>query len=237
MSPRLDIRGLSVFYGGAAVVHQIDLVVHEGEMVTLLGANGAGKTSTLRAISRQGAAATGTIHFEGRDTAALSAAQVARAGIAHVPEGRGTFGELSVSDNLRVGAITRKDKRAVQHDMQKYFERFPKLGERASQPAGTLSGGEQQMLAIARALMARPRLLLLDEPSFGVAPRVTQEIYDMLGELRQEGLTALVVEQNADLALRVADRAYVLDCGRVTVSGAACALRLDDTIRQSYIGH
>jgi branched-chain amino acid transport system ATP-binding protein len=236
MTARLEVRELHVSYGGTSVVHGIDLTIDEGEVVALLGANGAGKTSTLRAISRHGVVSRGTIRLDGIDIERLGDAAAARAGIGHVPEGRGTFNELSVKDNLRVGAIARKDTAAVKRDIAKFFDVFPKLSARADQPAGTLSGGEQQMLAICRALMGRPRLLLLDEPSFGVAPRVTQEIYGLLAGLRKEGLTALVVEQSAELVLRLAQRAYVLECGAVAASGPSNTLLQDDTIRRSYLG-
>ena len=235
--PRLELRALNVRYGATGVVHGLDLSVQPGEIVALLGANGAGKTSTLRAISRQGVRSTGSIVFDGVDISHLGAAAAARAGIAHVPEGRGTFGELTVAENLRVGALSRRDRQAVQRDMADLLELFPRLAERAAQPAGTLSGGEQQMLAIARALMSRPALLLLDEPSFGIAPRITQEIYQFLHRLRRDGTTALVVEQNAELALGLADRAYVLECGRVAAEGPPAALRQDEGIRRSYLGH
>lgn len=238
MTHRLDIRELAIAYGRTAVVHGIDLHVDAGEMVALLGANGAGKTSILRAISQQQVSAKGTLKFEGSNLLRLQAPSIAALGIAHVPEGRGTFGDLSVLDNLRVGAIRRRDKDGIEQDIAKMQKLFPKLASRARQSAGTLSGGEQQMLAIARALMMRPKVLLLDEPSFGIAPRVTHEIYELLRELRaSEQLTALIVEQNANVALGLVDRAYVLESGRITAHGTADELRSDDTIRQSYLGH
>ena len=238
MTHRLELLGLVVAYGGTRVVHGIDLHVDEGEMVALLGANGAGKTSTLRAISHQQVDTMGSICFEGTELRGMLASAVARLGIAHVPEGRGTFGDLTVLDNLRIGAIQRRDKAGIEQDIRKMQELFPKLASRATQAAGTLSGGEQQMLAIARALMMRPKMLLLDEPSFGIAPRVTQEIYALLGELRKtEGLTALIVEQNAELALSLVDRAYVLESGRVATQGTPAELRGNEMMRQSYLGH
>jgi len=219
-------------------VHGIDLHVDEGEMVALLGANGAGKTSTLRAISNQQVDTVGSIRFEGMELRDLAAPAIARLGIAHVPEGRGTFDDLSVLENLRIGAMSRRDTEGVERDVRKMQEHFPKLASRATQSAGTLSGGEQQMLAIARALMMRPKMLLLDEPSFGIAPKVTQEIYALLGELRKsDGLTALIVEQNAELALSLVDRAYVLESGRVAAQGTSAELRGNDLMRQSYLGH
>lgn len=238
MTHRLELRSLIVAYGRTRVVHGVDLHVDEGEMVALLGANGAGKTSTLRAISNQQVDTVGSVRFEGIELCGMAASSVARLGIAHVPEGRGTFGDLTVLENLRVGAIQRRDKAGIEQDIRRMQQLFPKLASRAAQAAGTLSGGEQQMLAIARALMMRPKMLLLDEPSFGIAPRVTQEIYALLGELRRtEGLTALIVEQNAELALSLVDRAYVLESGRVTVQGTPAELRRNELMRQSYLGH
>jgi branched-chain amino acid transport system ATP-binding protein len=238
MTLRLELQGVTVAYARTPVVHGLDLRVNPGEIVALLGANGAGKTSTLRAISQQRVTTTGSIRFEGRELRGMTTAAIAALGVAHVPEGRGTFGDLSVTDNLRVGAILRRDQKAIQQDLQRMQTLFPKLASRASQPAGTLSGGEQQMLAIARALMMRPRLLLLDEPSFGIAPRVTQEIYALLATLaRTEGLTALIVEQNAELALALAHRAYVLESGRMRVEGTSSELRDNPVMRQSYLGH
>lgn len=238
MTHRLDIRNLVVAYGRTTVVHGIDLHVDAGEMVALLGANGAGKTSILRAISHQQVTAKGMLRFEGEDIIDFPAPSIAGLGIAHVPEGRGTFADLSVLENLRVGAIRRRDKDGIEQDIARMQTLFPKLASRAKQTAGTLSGGEQQMLAIARALMMRPKMLLLDEPSFGIAPRVTQEIYELLRELRErEHLTALIVEQNANIALDLVDRAYVLESGRITAQGTSEKLREDDTVRQSYLGH
>ena len=238
MTQRLEIRNLAVAYGRTAVVHGIDLHVQAGEMVALLGANGAGKTSILRAISHQQVTAKGTLRFEGQDIIDMAAPAIASLGIAHVPEGRGTFGDLTVLENLRVGAIHRRDKDGIEQDIARMQTLFPKLPSRAKQAAGTLSGGEQQMLAIARALMMRPKMLLLDEPSFGIAPRVTQEIYELLHQLREtEHLTALIVEQNAQVALNLVNRAYVLESGRVTAQGTAAELREDDAVRRSYLGH
>jgi len=238
VTQRLEIRNLAVAYGRTAVVHGIDLHVQAGEMVALLGANGAGKTSILRAISHQQVTAKGTLRFEGQDIIDMAAPAIASLGIAHVPEGRGTFGDLTVLENLRVGAIHRRDKDGIEQDIARMQTLFPKLASRAKQAAGTLSGGEQQMLAIARALMMRPKMLLLDEPSFGIAPRVTQEIYELLHQLREtEHLTALIVEQNAQVALNLVNRAYVLESGRVTAQGTAAELREDDAVRRSYLGH
>jgi branched-chain amino acid transport system ATP-binding protein len=227
VTQRLEIRNLAVAYGRTAVVHGIDLHVQAGEMVALLGANGAGKTSILRAISHQQVTATGTLRFEGQDIIGMAAPAIASLGIAHVPEGRGTFGDLTVLENLRVGAIHRRDKDGIEQDIARMQTLFPKLSSRAKQAAGTLSGGEQQMLAIARALMMRPKML-----------RVTQEIYELLHQLREtEHLTALIVEQNAQVALNLVNRAYVLESGRITAQGTAAELREDDAVRRSYLGH
>jgi branched-chain amino acid transport system ATP-binding protein len=232
----LELHDVEARYGAVKALHGVSLEVAEGEIVAVLGANGAGKTTTLRAISgtvRRG----GEIVFGGRRLGRRTGAdEAARLGIAHVPEGRGTFSELTVWENLRLGAYTRRD--TVPHDYDRVLRLFPRLAERRGQQAGTLSGGEQQMLALARALMARPRLLLLDEPSLGLAPIVVRGIFDVLRKLNEdEGLTVLVVEQNARLALRSAHRAYVLETGRVAVAGSAAELRADDTVRKSYLGY
>jgi branched-chain amino acid transport system ATP-binding protein len=237
MTHMLHLGDLTIAYGRTTVVHGISLHVDKGEMVALLGANGAGKTTTLRAISNQGVKRQGRIAFDRIDLLALSAPDIARLGIAHVPEGRGTFSDLTVLDNLRIGAIGRKDKAGIEQDIAAMHALFPKLAARTNQVAGALSGGEQQMLAIARALMMRPKLLLLDEPSFGIAPKVTHEIYELLGELRRkDGLTALIVEQNAELALSLVDRAYVLESGAITLEGSSEQLRSNESIRHSYLG-
>jgi branched-chain amino acid transport system ATP-binding protein len=232
--PLLELLDVEARYGAVKALHGVSLRVGEGELVAVLGANGAGKTTTLRAIS-------GTVRREG---AVLFAGQklrrraesTARAGIAHVPEGRGTFMELSVWDNLRLGAYTRRG--GLKEDASRVFEFFPRLEERRDQQAGTLSGGEQQMLALGRAMMARPRLLLLDEPSLGLAPLVVREIFGALGRMRDhEGIAVLVVEQNARLALRAAQRAYVLEVGRVVVEGASDVLQQNESVRKSYLGY
>jgi branched-chain amino acid transport system ATP-binding protein len=232
----LELHDVEARYGPVKALHGVSLEVAEGELVAVLGANGAGKTTTLRAISgtvRRG----GEVVFGGKRLGRrVGADEVARLGIAHVPEGRGTFSELTVWENLRLGAYTRRD--TVPHDYDRVLRLFPRLAERRGQQAGTLSGGEQQMLALARALMARPRLLLLDEPSLGLAPLVVRGIFDVLRKLNEEeGLTALVVEQNARLALRSAHRAYVLETGRVAVAGSAAELRADESVRRSYLGY
>jgi branched-chain amino acid transport system ATP-binding protein len=215
----------------------VSLTLNDAEVVSVLGANGAGKTTTLRAVS--GTVRTkGKIVFAGRGVARRAPEAIARLGIAHVPEGRGTFTELSVRENLRLGAYVRHDREQIRRDYERVLDRFPVLARRADQRAGTLSGGEQQMLAVARALMQRPRLLLLDEPSLGLAPTVVAEIFRLVRELNEgEGLTVLVVEQNANLALEVSQRAYVLEAGRVAVEGSSEDLRRHESVRKSYLGY
>jgi branched-chain amino acid transport system ATP-binding protein len=233
--PLLDVRDLTVRYGGICALEGVDLKVEAGEVVALLGANGAGKTTLLRAISRIVDPAEGSIHFDGTDLSRVKAAKAVALGIGHSPEGRRVLARQSVRDNLLLGAWTRRDKE-VEADVEKAFARFPRLKERADQPAGSLSGGEQQMLAIARALMSRPRLLLLDEPSLGLAPKLVREIFAIIAELHETGVTILLVEQNATLALQQADRGYVLDAGRMTLSGPAAELIADERVRQAYLG-
>jgi branched-chain amino acid transport system ATP-binding protein len=212
----------------------IDIEVNEGEMVVILGANGAGKTTTMRAVSGT-VARSGSIIFDGQEIVDENAESIVRMGIAHVPQGRGTFADLTVEENLRIGAYIRKD--SVESDIERWYETFARLGERKSQKAGSLSGGEQQMLAIARALMSRPRLLLCDEPSLGLAPLVTQELFGVLKTLNhEEGLSVLLVEQNANLALKVAHRVYLLETGQVVASGSAESIAGDERIRKAYLG-
>ena len=233
--PLLEVTGLHAGYGPIEVLHGLDFAIEEGGVTTLLGANGAGKTTTLRAISGM-IGTSGEIRFDGRPIGNRRPEAVAKLGIAHVPQGRGTFTELSVEDNLRVGAIARRDN-GVEADLARWFEVFPRLGERRQQEAGSMSGGEQQMLALARAMMSRPRLLLLDEPSLGLAPLVTRDLFARLGELnREEGLTVLVVEQNANLALEVGHWGYVLETGRIVVQGPATQLHDDESVRRAYLG-
>jgi len=232
----LDIRDLSVNYGGIQALQHLDLTIHVGEIVTLIGANGAGKSTTLRAISRIVNPRHGTIHYDERDITRCRADEVVRLGIAHVPEGRRVLARQSVLDNLEMGAYIRPDHAAVRTDIERQFALFPRLAERRSQLAGTLSGGEQQMLAIARALISRPKLLLLDEPSLGLAPIIVQGIFAVIRDLHANGVTILLVEQNANLALQTADRGYVLDAGSVTISGPARTLINDDRVRQAYLG-
>ena len=235
MSALLELKDVQARYGPVQALHGISLEVPEGSVVAVLGANGAGKTTTLRAISGT-VRWTGAISFEGRPLGSGPEA-VARAGIAHVPEGRGTFTELTVTENLRLGAYVRRE-RDLRDDIARVSEWFPWIPDRADQPAGTLSGGEQQMLALARALMARPRLLMLDEPSLGLAPMIVREIFRIVRELnQQEGLTVLVVEQDARIALQTASSAYVLEVGRVAVSGSSTELTENESVRRSYLGY
>jgi branched-chain amino acid transport system ATP-binding protein len=230
----LELDGVEARYGPVKALHGVTLEVGEGEFVAVLGANGAGKTTTLRAISGT-VRRSGDVSFNGAKLPRRPDA-TARAGIAHVPEGRGTFSELSVWDNLRLGAYTQRG--SVKDDAQRVFDYFPRLEERKGQQAGTLSGGEQQMLALGRAIMARPRLVLLDEPSLGLAPLLVTDIFERLARLKtEEGMAVLVVEQNASLALAHASRAYVLEVGRVVVTGSSEELRADESVRRSYLGY
>ena len=233
----LELTGVTAEYGPIKALHGVSLTVEPGEIVALLGANGAGKTTTLRAISGTVNRA-GKITFDGRSLDGVQAQDTARRGIGHVPEGRGTMVRLSVWDNLRMGAYTRKDRARVKDDFDLMFSRFPILKERRSQVAGTLSGGEQQQLAIARALMARPKLLLLDEPSLGLAPLVVRAIFEIVRTINtDDGVAVLLVEQNANLALDIAHRAYLLETGRVAAQGDAAQLASDEAIRRSYLGY
>jgi branched-chain amino acid transport system ATP-binding protein len=229
--PLLELKNVEASYGPIRALHGVSLTVDDGQVVAVLGANGAGKSTTLRAISGL-VRRRGSIAFAGKSVVRARPESVARAGIAHVPEGRGLFDELSVQENLRMGAYTRKG------EIDRVYSYFPWLRERGSQQAGTLSGGEQQMLALARALVSRPRLLMLDEPSLGLAPIVVEELFRIVAELnKQEQLTVLVVEQNAEVALSIADRAYVLETGRVAVEGTADELRRHEGVRKSYLGY
>jgi branched-chain amino acid transport system ATP-binding protein len=230
----LTVEGLRAGYGPLEILQGIDLAVDKGEIVVILGANGAGKTTTMRALSgmipRQG-----SVSFLDQDISNSSAESIVKLGMAHVPQGRGTFSDLSVEDNMKAGAYIRRDE--VDSDLERWYSVFPRLKERRSQKAGSLSGGEQQMLAIARALMSRPQLLLCDEPSLGLAPLVTQELFGVIERLnKEEGLSVLLVEQNANLALKVASRVYLLETGRVVASGSAADLAADDSIRKAYLG-
>jgi branched-chain amino acid transport system ATP-binding protein len=231
----LEVTGLRAGYGAVRVLTGLDFTVDEGEVVVILGANGAGKTTTLRAVCGM-IDAEGQVVFEGRNVVGRRSDQIAQAGIGHVPQGRGTIVDLTVDDNLRVGAYRRRD-HDIAADIEHWYEVFPRLGERRSQQAGSMSGGEQQMLAIARAMMARPKLVLLDEPSLGLAPLITQELFRKLGEVnREQGVSMLIVEQNASLALGIARRGYVLETGRIVVSGSADELANNDDVRRAYLG-
>jgi len=236
VSPLLEVEGLHASYGQLEVLEGIDFAVDSDRTVVILGPNGAGKTTTLRALSGM-VKTSGRIAFDGRSLSGMRTAEIARHGVAHVPEGRGTFPELTVRENLRLGAYVRHDGAAVKEDLKRCYGWFPRLEERQSQQAASLSGGELQMLAIARALMLRPRLLMLDEPSLGLAPIVTRELYRVLGEVCDEqGMTVLLVEQNAGLALDFADHAYVLESGRIALSGSAQEIKDNDEVRRAYLG-
>ena len=230
----LEVEDLRATYGQGHVLHGISFAVEEGQIVSILGPNGAGKTTTLRAVSGT-VQTTGRIALDGHDIQGEAPDRIARRGIAHVPEGRGTFTELTVEENLRVGGYTRKD--GLRDDIARVYKWFPRLSERRAQHAGSLSGGEQQMLAVSRALMLRPRLLLLDEPSLGLAPLVTRELFRILETIaRDEGITVLIVEQNANLVLKFADYAYVLESGRIALDGDAGEIQADEAVKRSYLG-
>jgi branched-chain amino acid transport system ATP-binding protein len=238
MTILLATENLSVSYASTPVVIDVNLAVEDGSITVLLGANGAGKTTLLRAISNMMVQTTGEINLQGRQINRLATEAITRLGLAHVPDGRGTFVHLTVEDNLTLGAYTRRDRSGVKNDLERVLNYFPRLRERYRQSAGTLSGGEQQMLAISRALMLRPRLLLLDEPSFGLAPLVVREIFSILQAInRDDGVTILLVEQNADLALAAADYAYVLETGQIVMEGTGTKLASDESIRHVYLGY
>jgi branched-chain amino acid transport system ATP-binding protein len=232
----LRLDGLRAGYGPIEALRGLDLEVREGELVCLLGANGAGKSSTLRAISGLLRARSGRIVFDGREIQTLEPSEILRAGIAHCPEGRRVFPHLTVEENLAMGAYVRRDRAAIAEDLDRVYSHFPILAERLRQAAGTLSGGEQQMLAIGRALMARPRLILFDEPSLGLAPTVVETTFGIIANIRRAGTTVLMVEQNAYLALRMADRGYVMETGRIVLHGVAADLLHDDHVRAAYLG-
>ncbi|CAN5875024.1 ABC transporter ATP-binding protein [soil metagenome] len=232
----LEIKNLSVNYGGIQALRELNLVIYPGEVVTLIGSNGAGKSTTLRTISRLVAARSGQLIYAGQDITRARPDQVVRLGIAQAPEGRRVLTRLTVQDNLELGAFTRSDHSEVAATLQRQFELFPRLAERRQQLAGTLSGGEQQMLAIARALMSQPKLLLLDEPSLGLAPVIVRNIFAIIRDLRTLGVTILLVEQNARLALQSADRGYVLETGRIIIEGSAADLVHDARVKQAYLG-
>ncbi|MGQ3355805.1 MAG: ABC transporter ATP-binding protein [Phreatobacter sp.] len=237
MAPLLEISGLKAYYGATEALHGLSFTLAQGGITTLLGANGAGKTTTLRAISGL-VRREGSIVFDGRPIERMATEDITRLGVAHVPEGRGTFVGLSVEENLKIASYGRRDKSGVKRDLDLVFTYFPRLKERIAQQAGTLSGGEQQMLAISRALMLGPRLMLLDEPSFGLAPLIVQEIFHIMRRINEEaGVSMLLVEQNAALALNLAENAYVLETGTVVMSGPSAELKNDEGIRKSYLGY
>jgi branched-chain amino acid transport system ATP-binding protein len=234
--PILEVRDLRVDYGGIKALRGLSLEVPEGQVVALIGANGAGKTTTLRAISRMLRPAAGTIRFRGEDVTRLASHQLVARGMAHAPEGRGIFLNLTVRENLELGAYLRRDRAGIEADAEKAFALFPILAERRHQVSGTLSGGEQQMLAVARALMSRPRLLLLDEPSLGLAPQVVERIFAVLRDVSASGVSLLLVEQNAHKALQLAHRAYVLETGNVVMTGTGRELLASPEVRKAYLG-
>ncbi len=233
----LQVRGLHAQYGNTKVLHGIDFDLRQGGITTILGANGAGKTTTLRAVCGM-VATQGDVMLGGERITGKATESIVRMGVAHVPDGRGTFLNFTVEENLRVGAYTRKDRAAIEADFERMYGYFPRLKERRRQQAGTLSGGEQQMLAVSRALMLKPRLLLLDEPSFGLAPLIVQELFEIFRTINQaDGISMLLVEQNAALALKLADHAYLLETGRVVISGTAESIRNNEAVRRSYLGY
>ena len=232
----LTVEGLECRYGKVAAVRDLSLEVRQGELVSLIGANGAGKTTTLKAISGVLAPSAGRIVFEGEDITRASARRVLELGIAHCPEGRRMFPYMTVRENLEMGCYLRRDKAGIEADMHRLYERFPILHERRAQAAGTLSGGEQQMLAISRALMSRPKLVMFDEPSLGLAPNLVERTFDIIRQIRAEGVTVIMVEQNAAAALELSDRSYVLEQGRVSLTGTGQALLDDPHVRQAYLG-
>jgi len=237
MAALLEVQGLKAFYGQTQAIYDIGFDIPEGGITTLLGANGAGKTTTLRAICNM-VRTEGKVRFAGKDLAGMPTEEIVRLRIAHVPEGRGTFTSLTVDENLRIAAYTRKDKAGVKEELERVFSYFPRLKERLQQQAGTLSGGEQQMLAIARALMLKPRLMLLDEPSFGLAPLIVVEIFRIMKRINEEErVSMLLVEQNAALALDLASHAYVLETGKVVMSGPSLVVKNDENVRKSYLGY
>jgi branched-chain amino acid transport system ATP-binding protein len=232
----LKIEDLQVFYGGIHALKGISLEVPENKIITLIGANGAGKSTTLRAICNQVPAASGKIYFEGEDITGKPTVDIIKKGITLVPEGRRIFANLTVMENLQMGAYARKDKPGIQKDIQKIFQLFPRLKEREWQVAGTLSGGEQQMLAIGRALMSRPRLIMMDEPSLGLAPLLVKEVFRIIMDIHSEGMTILLIEQNAHAALKIADYGYVLETGNITLQGPGKELAENDQVKRAYLG-
>ncbi|KZD24237.1 ABC transporter ATP-binding protein [Tardiphaga robiniae] len=237
MTAMLHVKDLRAYYGQVQALHGLEFELQEGSLTTLLGANGAGKTTTLRSICNM-IRSTGSIEFEGKKLDNKSTESIVRLGIAHVPQGRGTFTTMTVEENLQLGAISRKDTKTIGDDIERMYAHFPVLKQRHTQQAGTLSGGEQQMLAVARALMLRPRLMLLDEPSFGLAPLIVRDLFKILGKInREDKVSILVVEQNAQLALELADKAYVIETGRIVMSGTADEIANNEDVRKSYLGY
>ena len=232
----LEVKNLEVYYGMIQAIKGISFEVNEGEVISLIGANGAGKTTTLHAVTGLIAPRVGQIIFEGKDITKVPGHKLVSMGIAHVPEGRRVFAQLSVYENLKLGAFTRKDKNEIEETLQHIYARFPRLKERKNQLAGTLSGGEQQMLAMGRALMSKPRIILMDEPSMGLSPIYVNEIFNIIKEVSKAGTTVLLVEQNAKKALSIADRAYVLETGRISLSGNAADLLNDESVKKAYLG-
>ena len=232
----LEVEDIQTYYGNIQALKSISLTVEEGECVTLIGSNGAGKSTTLRSISGLTPARTGAIRFEGQEIAQLPPQEIVRLGICQSPEGRKCFSRMTVRENLELGAYLRKDTTNFEGDLKRIFDLFPRLDERQRQKAGTMSGGEQQMLAIGRAMMGRPRLLLLDEPSMGISPILTERIYETIAEINEQGTTILLVEQNANFALDVSQRGYVLETGKVVMSNASDALRTDPEVQKAYLG-
>lgn len=232
----LTVKDLNVSYGAVHAIHGVSLEVHDGEIVSLIGANGAGKTTILHTITGLKKASCGTIEYNGNDLIKTSPSNIISLGVAHVPEGRHIFPTMTVLENLEMGAYIRKDKEGIQESIKDVFERFPRLRERKRQLAGTLSGGEQQMLAVGRALMSKPSILLMDEPSMGLSPLLVKEIFSIIKEVHEQGITVLLVEQNAKMALSIADRAYVLETGDITISGDAKELLNDSRVKKAYLG-
>lgn len=232
----LEVKGLEVYYGVIQALKGIDFEVNEGEIVTLIGANGAGKTTTMQSVIGLIPSKAGTVTFDGKETTHMPCHKIVSLGMSQVPEGRRIFQELSVYQNLLMGAYIQKDKKAIKEDIEKIYERFPRLEERKSQIAGTLSGGEQQMLAMGRALMSRPKLLMLDEPSMGLSPLLVDEVFTIIKDLNKEGTTVLLVEQNAGKSLAISDRAYVLENGRIVLSGTGEELLQSEEVKKAYLG-
>ena len=233
---KLEIRDLHVSYGGIRALKGIDLTVEEGQIVTLIGANGAGKSTTLRAISGLQKPQSGSILYGGEELVGLPAKEIVRRGIIHVPEGRRVFPDMTVAENLKIGAFLRKDKDGIASDMDYVYSLFPRLKERSWQPAGTLSGGEQQMLAVGRALMSRPKVLMMDEPSLGLAPLIDKDIFSIIRRVNADGITVLLIEQNANAALRIADYGYVLETGVIALTGTGEELLRNESVREAYLG-